>query len=98
MAIHPVDVEIFQSGPKRWSDRPTDHHYHPWGDTAHVAKKTINETKQTILQWRATTAGVNVHTHRAFKLYVFIITLHETQHVFLKLRHPNGNAFRMSDT
>lgn len=54
--------------------------------------------KQTILQWRATIAGVAFHTYHAFKPCVFIITLHETQHVFRKLRHLNGIAFRIPET
>lgn len=42
----------------------------------------------------ATIAGVDFHTYHAFKPYVLIIRLHDTQTRVLKLRRPNGNAFR----
>lgn len=36
-----VVVEIFQSGPRRWTNRLTGQHYHPYCQAASVAKCAI---------------------------------------------------------
>lgn len=36
-----VVVEIFQSGPRRWTNRLTDQHYHPYCQAASMAKYSI---------------------------------------------------------
>ncbi len=42
MAVHPVVVEIFQSGPKWWINCPTKRHWHPCSHAASTAKNWSN--------------------------------------------------------
>ncbi len=44
-AIHPTVVEIFQSGPKRWTDR------HPQSRAASVAIKKKNSNRKQKEMW-----------------------------------------------